>query len=606
MLDPLHITFLILAVTIIGFVSDRLPLDLVGLLSVLALYLTGILTLEETLAGFSDPLVLLIGGLFVLGGAMLHTGMADRVGAWLTRQSGDSYPRFITLVVLLSALLSAVISSTGTVAVLLPAVIAAAQSSKRSVSQCLLPLAFGALVGGTLTLIGTTPNLIVSASLSDAGLEPFGFFSFTPIGIALLVFVAFFFAQFGQKWLPGGDEKIDSSEIITVEALAESYRLDHHFQEVFLPRDHELVGRSPKELRLAQEHSVTLLGWFPGEQKAFCHATASGPLAGNSTLLLQAEEEAADQFCHRYSLRGQASDDRSLRQATERSGVVELLLIPRSRLIGRTLKDLQFTERYQLRVLGLKRRGKVVEGPLSELELHFGDSLLVGGPWSTLEAVANERDNFVAVGIPEEFKRATKNQGAQNRTLAILAGLLLLLNLESVPPAISALLAAAALVTTKCLSSRQAYRSINWESLILIATLLPMATALRKTGGVDLMADLFLKVTADLPSAAALMAFFLVTALLSQVLSNTATTVIIAPVALTTATALAISPRPLLMAVAIGASCAFLSPVASPVNTMVVVPGKYRFLDFLKVGTPLLLGAALLASLLIPLFFPYR
>jgi di/tricarboxylate transporter len=596
--------FAILAVTIVLFLSDRLRLDLVALLSLLALALTGILSPQEALAGFADPLVIMIAALFVVGGGIFRTGVAERFGRALGRLAGRSRAR-LTLVLMLGAgLLSGFMSSTGTVAVMLPVTAAVAWNAGISPSLLLLPLSVGALLGGLLTLIGTAPNIVVANQLAAAGLPPFGFFDFTPIGIVVLLLGAAFMVLFGGRLLPArasaeGPSSSDGVATVAGEELVRGYGVGSITRLRVLPAS-PMVGRSPAGAGLRREYGANVVAIrrrAPGGMRRLPRTTEV-PLAAGDELDLQASPASLERLAREQQLAVLGTRTRP------EARLAEVLLPPRSRLIGRTLADVRFRERYGANVLSVLRQGQPLHDPIAAVPLRFADTLLVAGAPHRIGMLRAEAGDFVVVAQADEGDPAGRLSTRGMIAIAIMGGMMALLTFEVVQPAIAVLLAAVAMVLTRCLDMDAAYRSINWESVVLIAAILPLATALEKSGGMQLIISGLGPLGAAGPLGM-FAALFVLTSLFSQFISNTATTVLIAPIALGAAADLGVSPYPLLMGVAVAASTAFATPIASPVTMLVLGPGAYRFSDFLRIGALLQAVIFVVSLVLVPLLFPF-
>jgi di/tricarboxylate transporter len=604
------LVFGILAATIALFVSDRLRLDLVALLSLLALALTGILTAAEALAGFSDPVVLMIAGLFVVSGALFNTGVAAGIGRGIGKMAGTSHVRMVVLVMATGGLLSGFMSSTGTVAVMLPAVVAMAWNAGISPSRLLIPLAFGALLGGMLTLIGTPPNIVVANQLAAEGWAPFGFFDFTPVGLVMLAVGVGVMVLFGTRILP---DRAPASPARTAEValpareMAESYRLTGQLFRLRVPVGSLLAGRSVVDADLRGRYGVGVLHvqrpqeGAPGLGRS--KRRRRSPLEPGDVLEVQGARESVEALvaAERLELVGDSAGDG---EEGAHYGMAEVLLTPRSRLLGRTLAEVRFRDRYGVNVLAVLRRGEPLDGDLRHLPLQFGDTLLVAGPWRRIDLLRGEGNDFVVISRTPETRRPAPAASRAPIAVAIMVAMMLLMTFEVVPVVMAVLLAAVAVVLTGCLDVEAAYRSVNWESVVLIAGILPMATAMEKSGGMELIVGQ-LGALAGAGPLVMLAVLFLLTSGFSQVISNTATTVLVAPIAFQMAMEMGVSPYPFLMTVAVAASTAFATPVATPVNTLVLGPGAYRFGDFFRVG--MLLQVAILAAtlLVVPLLFPF-
>jgi di/tricarboxylate transporter len=597
--------FIILAITIVLFISEKLPLDLTGLLALLALYLTGSVTAEEALAGFSNSVVVTLAALFVVGGALFRTGVAARFGAWLAEHGGSGESRILMLVMVSSAILSAFMSSTGTVAILIPAVIGVAKKADISPSRMLMPLAYGCLIGGMLTLVGTPPNLVVQEALIDGGYREFNFFSFAPMGLVILVMATLYMNFIGVNFLSTATDKDSEVDQVTTKDLARDYQLKGRLIRA------RVVGpafsnKTVKMLDLRSRYQVNILGFQEDDENSPLQEVQSDTkIEAGDILHLHGEPEDVQRIRDVEGLEELPTLDEYSPDIVGEHGLAEVLLTPRSRLIGKTLPESRFQARYDVNVVSLKRQGKLLRHKLSR-RLRFGDTLLVSGRLEAIAGLNTERDSFVVIGMPEESQQVGFRY--EKAWVAVLLALLMLvlMTFGILPSAMAVLLVAAAAVLTGCLSSEDAYRNINWQSLILIAAMLPMARALEKTGGVQFVATTMNEHLGPMGPSFVMAGLFLLTAVFSQFISNTATTVIVAPIAIEAATQASMAPHAFLMAVSVAASAAFLTPVASPVNLLVMAPGKYRFLDFVKVGLPLQLLVMVASLLILPLLFPLR
>lgn len=607
------LAFAILGVTILLFVSDRLRLDLVALMAMLALTLTGLLTPAEALAGFSNSIVLIIAGLFVVGTALFQTGVAAAAGNWLAKVAGTNPMVLTAVTMVVVALLSGFMSNTGATAVLIPVVVSLAWNAKISPAKLLIPLAFGASLGGMLTLIGTPPNIVVSKQLEAAGLEGFGFFDFVPIGLIVLAASVAYMLLIGSRLLPNraeADSEGDSlTELPTLADLAHAYQLDSGIFRLRVRRNSPLIGRTLAETELRSRYHVTVVevqSWPEGQDQPSPRRpiTLETVIDTHDILYVQGAETDISRVAREEMLGVRPAEDGDDRLLATELGLVEVLLTPESRLVGRTLAEFRFRNVYGLTVLGMKRMGKRFTGDLATEKLRFGDALLLEGPWAQIELLRRERRNLVVVGQPKEMLARKVDTGKGIWAVGIMLGMLVLMTLEIVPTVTAVLLAAVAMVLTGCLTMEDVYRTMSWESVILIAAMLPMATALDKTGGIDLIANGLTVGLGVYGPLAVMTGIFVVTALLSQFISNTATAVLMAPIALQSALALGVSPHAFLMAVAIAASAAFTTPIASPTNTLVLGPGSYHFSDFVKVGLPLQLVVLVAALLALPILFP--
>lgn len=616
------VVFLILAGATALFVSDRVRLDVVALLVVLALALTGVLTPQQALAGFADPLVVMIAGLFVVGFAIVNTGLASAVGHALGRLAGDSEPRMIAAVMLATGLLSAFMSSTGTVAVMLPIATAMAWRAKVSPSKLLLPAAFAALVGGMLTLIATPPNLVVSGALEGVGRAPFGFFAFTPLGVAMLLVTVLYMVFLGRRLLPAAAPAtpgVGASEADLVE-VAERYGLPVRLGRLTLGAASPLVGDTLRGLRWPERLGVLVLSidTEPAAVRAGLRSRRHlgrskrlGPdtrLSAGDRVLLQGSREALEAVAGLAEAPleevGALGDD----LVPANLGFAEVLLTPRSSWVGNSLATLRFRERFGVQVVALQRGGeRLLDGSganrLAETRLRFGDTLLVQGPLAAIDRLDAERLDAVVLSETGGERPAPKRSRAPV-AVAVLAAMLVSMSAGWLAPVVAVLVAVLALVLTGCLTAEEAYRSVQWQSVVLIAGMLPLATALESTGGVRLLADAAVAAFGGSGFLVLLAGTYVVTAGLGQVMSNTATAVLMAPVALSAAELVGVRPEGVLMMVALASASSFCTPMSTPVNTLVVGPGQYRFMDFVRVGLPLQVLMGVVGLVLVPWLFP--
>ena len=515
------ITFLILAVVVVVFVWDRLPVGVVAFGVALSLWETGVLDLDQALGGFGDPTVIFIASLFVVSEGLDSTGVTAWAGQELIARAGDSRARVIVLMMLLVAVLTALISVNGSVAALLPVVAVMAVRLRMSPSQLLMPLAFGAHAGSLVALTGSPVNVIVSEYADDAGVGRFGFFEFALVGVPLLAGTIAIVVFFGERLLP---------------------------------------ARKPRAI-----------------------TRDFGDLA--RTLVDQ------------YAL---ADDPDEL--VSRRSGMAEVIVPPRSALIGETVFPGMVTESGDLVVLAVQHRGEDLPG---ETDLAVGDTLLLQGTWGALEYHLDDPDVLV-VDQPSLVRRQAVPLGpGAKRALIVLAGMVILLVTGLVPPAVAGLLAAGAIILSGVLTVDEAYRGIAWTTVILVGGMIPLSTAMVQTGAAQKLADGLVDLVGDAGPHALLAGLVLLTLALGQLISNMATALIVIPIAVSAASELDVSAKPVLMAVCVASAAAFLTPVATPANLMVMGPGGYRFADYWKLGLPLLILFAVVAVLLVPLIWSF-
>lgn len=603
MTPDMLLVFAILGITIVLFILDRFRLDLVAVLALLALLLTHILTPQEALAGLSDPVVIMIAGLFVVGAAIFETGIADAAGRQITRIAGVSLTRLMIVIMLSTAFLSAFLSSTGTVAVMMPVVVSLAKKARINPAKLLIPLAFASLLGGMLTLIGTPPNIIVSNQLQAQGMQPFHFFAFTPVGLVMLAIGILFMVFVGRHLLPDRPMVQDAERgVVAQNTLIDLYELRPRLFELEVLQNSPVIGFTLSELCVRSLYSLNVVSiQTQGPQKT--HSKIADPhsmLRTHDKLIVKGEHDAVELFAKEKNLRISPIHDDSLSNLQ----FVEILLPPRSSLLNRSLRDIKFQKKYGAVVLAEKRSGKVISTHTSTEPLHTGDTLLVTGSHRELNKLKAERNDFIVVSETTALQEKVLSRKAPI-VLAILLGMMVLMSLGWVANVTAVILAAMAVVVAGALKMEEVYKSINWESVILIAAILPMATALEKTGALTLIVSGLLGSAGESSSYVMLLLLFLLTSLLSQVISNTATSVLVAPIAFQLAVGMGLSPYPFLMTVAVAASTSFATPVASPVNALVINPGNYRFKDFFKVGVLLQITILITSLLIIPVIFPF-
>lgn len=590
--------FVILGITIALFIHGRLAPDLVAVFSLLALALFGVIETRDAMAGFGNSTVVMIAALFVVSEALSRTGVTGWGGKKLIAAARGSRTRLLVVVMLGTAALSAFISNTGTVATLLPAVVAAAWAAGSVPAKFLIPLAFAANTGGLLTLTGTPPNIVVTQALEDQGLRAFSFFEFALIGGPLLIVAVAYMALVGRRLLPeqSADERpidaaTDLAELVDAYALAENqFRLR-------IRSASPLIGKTPAEAAFGPNYGAPLLSvenWIyePGRT-----------LDRNDVLILRTEGDNVDRLMNELGLALLPPPDAPPAMVSQEIGLAEILLTPRSEYIGRQVEIGSIADRFEVQFLALRRRGAKVDA--QEATLEVGDSLLVRGSWDAISALQQERRNFVVVGAPEALAGEVSGlRPGAGVAIAALLGMVLLMVTGVVPTVIATLLAASATILGGCLTTREAYRAISWSSVILIAAMIPMGRALEVTGGAALVAEGLVNTLGTLSPIALLAGVFLLTTAFSQVINNTATAVLLAPIVLQAASDLGVSPHPLLMIVAISASTAFLTPIGTTTNILVFSPGGYRFLDYMKVGFPLMLLFLACSLLLVPVIWP--
>ncbi len=608
------ITLLILAASAVGFATGRLRSDVVALCALLLLLLTGILTPEEALAGFSNPIVIMMIGLFVVGGAIFRTGLAARIGGSLMRLAGNSQRRLFFLVVVGTALIGAFVSNTGTVALMLPIVVSMSARAGTDARRLLMPLAFASSMGGMLTLIGTPPNLVIQEHLTEGGYAPLSFFSFTPVGLICIAVGALALYPLSRR-LVRHDAHDDARHKggKSLSQLVSEYRLGEQMGHVTVTPSSSLCHQSLGSLDLRARYGVSVIEVRRQSRQGLLIRSvsqeAAGPatvVQGGDTLYLSGSDTDIRRFAADYGLT--LGDDADGGLSFYDTGIAEILLMPTSRLVGRRVRESGLRAKYGINVLAVRRKGSYLRDDLADLRLLNGDVLLVHGAWTQIGRLNDDEDDFVLLGRPLDMAdRVTLDYKAPIAALIMLAMIVLMVcNFIPVAPVTAVMLAAVAMVLTGCFRNVEAaYKTINWESVVLIGAMLPMSVALTKTGASALISHSLVSALGQFGPIALLAGIYLATSVLTFFVSNTATAVLMAPIAVSSATALDCSPYPFLFAVTLGASMCFASPFSTPPNALVMQAGAYRFADYLRVGLPLqlIIGAVMIAVL--PLLFPF-
>lgn len=595
---------LVLFASVALFASERYRMDLVGFGALTMLLLGGILTVPEALAGFSDPSVHMIGGLFLVGAAVFETGLAERFGNLIERFGGQSQTRLLLSILIATSSLSAFLSSTGTVALMVPVVLSLARRAQLSPSKLLIPLAFATLLGGLLTLIATAPNLVVSAALQGAGYRPFSFFDFTRPGLVLVAAGIAFLVTLGPRLLPNrAPLGANLNRMPSAGELWQRYGLAGWILEVRVEPDSPLIGKSIQDSAVRSRFGVVIMAVrSPSEAQVNLERPLAERILGAGDLLtIKGAPPSMGAFCAETRLT-EVTRPESLPQGTV---VAELLIPPGSHLVGKTIRESRLRSRFGVTIVAVFRTREVLRDSVALTTTQVGDLLLALGSPSSLTKLRDELSDVLVLTESEELQKGRFRRHRAPHALLVVLVMLLGFALEWTAPVTIVLTAALGMLVLGCLDVKSAERSVNWESLLLIATFLPMTTALTKVGVVELVVDALVAITGGAGSYVVMAALFWLTALIGVFISNTATAVLVAPIAIDVAVNLHIQPHPLLMAVAIACSSAFLTPVSSPVNLLVVNPGSYRFGDFARIGAPLLLVVFALTLLIVPLFFPF-
>lgn len=616
--QPMIITFLILIIATVLFIQGKHRSELIAVGSLLMLTVFGILTPEEALAGFSNPAVIMIAGLSIVGAGIFDSGLARNMGDALLRYSGNSEKKLLFLIIIIVSLCSAVLSNTGTVSVLLPIVMSVAFQLHMNPSRFLLPLAFASSIGGLLTLIGAPSNLIVNEALGKFGFEKLTFFEITGVGLVAVLAGLFFMMTIGQTLLP---RYIHLSQPQSVEKsmspgeLAGLYKVYDQLHFIYVPETSEIVGERLADLRLPFNYEITVIEierqvkekLSLKQSKQSYIAKASEIIHPNDLLLVFGGTEQVNHFARQYELEQKPfhiSDVKAhfLRRAF---GLTEILVAPHSSLEGKTIVDLHFREKYNCNVLAINRKGDYYLSDIAHKKLTLGDALLVHGKWENIALISKDKRDVVVLGTAEE--KTSSSRTDKSTVASLIMGIMLFLMIfDILSPVISIVLAAFLMIVTRCISSmEEAYTRVNWEPVILLAVMIPLATALQKTGGIQFLSNQFLTLFGGFGELGILISLYILTSIIAQFFNNIAATVMLAPIALTVSVDAGISPYPLLIGITAAVSMSFSTPFSSPANALVLTAGGYSYKDFVRVGLPLQLFIGICLITVVSLFFPF-
>lgn len=591
MTPQIALTLAIIAAAVVLFATEKLRVDLIALLVLLTLALTGLVGPTEAFAGFASPAVITVWAVYIVSGGLFKTGVADMLGERIIRLAGASEPRLIAVIMLACGVMSAFMNNIGATAVLLPAVVGISRQAKVPLSRLLIPLSFSSLLGGNMTLIGTPPNILAANILAARGLPTFAFFDFTPMGLIVFGVGILYMVLVGRHLLP----KRESPE-----TWQTARRLREYISEVRVMPNSSLVGQTLVESRLGVDYDLTVVAILrDGEEY-----TAIRPdtlLQANDLLIVEGAVESLMQAREALDLVIEAERKLELEQLdTEQVHVVEATLAPRSHIAGRSLRQLHFRDRYGFTALAIWRQGEVITQRLRDIPLRFGDALLLRGPRERLPALQEGDEFLVLEPVALELRRRRKAPLAVG-IMGLALGLVILANL---PIATALVIGSVLMVLTGCLTMDEAYQSIEWRSVFLIAGMLPLGLAMETTGTARFLADLLVSGLGNLGPLAVLAGIYVMVSLITEPMSNAAATVLVVPIAIDLALELGADPRSFVLATVIGASTSFLTPVGHQANVLVLGPGGYRFFDYTRVGGLLNIVILIATLICLPLLRP--
>ena len=614
-------TLIILAVTAVFFVIGKIRSDIVALCSLILLMLLGILTPSEALSGFSNSVVIMMIGLFVVGGAIFQTGLAKKISGKIMRLAGKSELRLFLLVVIVTAVIGGFVSNNGTVALMLPIVVSLAAAAGMKASRLLMPLAFASSLGGLLTLIGSPPNLVIQETLTEAGYEPLEFFSFLPIGATAIVVGILIMLPLTRIFLSGKEEDEKKAKAAnrnkSLSQLVSEYHIADNLSVYKVAAASRMKGMTVADVGFHSRYGLVVLEVRrDNSDKKGLLKNIVQKLAGPDTVLqaddiiyLNGDKQQARRLAQDFGLsvyengNGQKPDTLNFYDI----GMAEIVLLPKSRLVNRLVRETGFRSKYSINVVGIRRAGDYISENLPDVKLRANDVLLVQGTWENIGRMSNDEQHWVVIGQPlEEAAKVTLDYKAPiAAAIMLLMIAMLVFDFIPVTQVTAVMLAGVLMVLAGCFRNvEDAYKSINWESIVLIASMMPMSVALEKTGASAMISHTLVDALGAMGPMALLTGIYFTTTLLSLFISNTATAVLMAPIAMSSALEMGVSPYPMLFAVASGASLCFATPFCTPPNALVMQAGQYKFVDYVKVGLPLQIILGVVMIMLLPMLFP--
>lgn len=606
------ITLITLVLTVAMFIWGKWRGDITALAALIVLMLAGVLTPGEALAGFSSPVVIMMVGLFVVGGAILQTGLAREAGNRMMSLAKGNETRAFLLVMLSTSFIGAFVSNTGTVALMMPIIVSMAAQAGFHSSRLLMPLAFAGSLGGMLTLIGTPPNLVINETLEEAGFKPLEFFSFFPVGIIVIAIGIVMLLPMSRMLIKKHKTRRRSVDGKSLDDLVEEYQLLDNLYKYVVPRGSNIIGKKVSDLRFKADYDITIIE-IRNEHKnrlGLVHDVSQSIVLGDSIigegdiLYLMGPKDSMENLAERYGLQHQKDATLDFYDI----GIAEIVVLPGSRLNSMPIRESKLREKYRVNVLGIRRGKEYISDNLGDTCLHNGDVLLVQAQWDDLLQLNSDNRDWVVLGHPDKTVGKVTLDYKAPVAAAILLLMIAMMVFDKVPvaPVTAVLIAAVLTVVTGCFRNVDAaYKTINWESIVLIAAMMPMSTALEKTGVSAMVSEALVSALGGLGPTVLLAGIYFTTSLLTMFISNTATAVLMAPIALTAATGVGVSPYAFLMAVTLGASMCFASPFSTPPNALVMKAGQYTFLDYVKVGLPLQIVIGVVMTFVLPLLFPY-
>ena len=614
------LTILVLFLSVIFFISGKLRSDIVALCSLVTLLAAGILTPEEALSGFSSNVIIMMVGLFVVGGAIFQTGLAKMISSKLMKFAGDSELKLFLLVMGVTSVMGAFVSNTGTVAIMIPIVVSMAMSVKMNPSRLLMPLAFASSMSGMMTLIGTPPNLVINDELLKNGFEGLGFFTFLPVGLICAVVGTIVLLPLSKKFLskPGALSAASASSGKSLKTLVAEYGISSNLHRLQVTASSLVVGKMIGEIDIRKKYGLNIIELRHierGQHRILKNVVQQAvdsdtKLRVDDVLYVSGNEEIVKVFAQKYKLMVLNDRDEAKGKSLDfyNIGVAEIVIMNSSTVVNKTVKEIGFRKKYNLSVLGICRKKKYILQGIADETIHSGDVLLVQGAWDNIAALENESTEWIVLGRPlEEAAKVTLDYKAPVAALIMLA-MIVVMACDFIPiaPVTAVMVAGLLMVLTGCFRNvEDAYKTINWESIVLIAAMMPMSVALQKTGVSAWISNSLVSGLGDYGPLALMAGIYFTTSFMTMFISNTATAVLLAPIAMSSALQIGVSPVPFLFAVTLGASLCFASPFSTPPNALVMPAGQYTFMDYVKVGLPLQIILGVVMILVLPFLFPF-
>lgn len=597
MTTDIALVLTILGLSVVLFASEKVRVDLVSMMVLLALLLTGLLTTEEAFSGFSNPAVITVWAIYIVSASLTHTGIADVIGRHIGRLAGTGEARLIFVVMVAVGVMSAFMNNIGAAAVLLPVTIGLGRKAGIPASKLLIPLAFGSLLGGVTTLIGTPPNLLASDALQEVGLEPFGLFDYTPMGVIILISSLIYMTLIGRHLLPHYEETLHADP----QEFNREYQLKDYLAELHVLPESPLIGKTIIGSRLGEQHDLTVMGVLRDDRMRL-GILPNTHIRGGDMLLVKGSEKKM--LSVRSELGVTLVPDQPVdahEWQNEEVSVAELVVSQKAPFIGKSLKNANFRARYGLTVLAIWREETTISGRLGDVQLKLGDTLLVQGRQERIEEAGNDISFLLLTEHEEQVHRIHKAP----LNLVIFVSMISMVGLGWLHISEAAVLGAVLSILTGCLTMDEAYKSIEWKSVYLIAGMLPMGIAMEITGTALFLSEQIIGLVGSLGPQGVLVGLFILTTVLTAFMSNAAAAVLVAPIAIQTAFSLGLNPHAFVMGTAIAASNSFVTPIGHQACVLVYGPGGYRFFDFAKVGLPLTIIIWILMTIFLPIFFPF-